>query len=116
MTISVKTLFLGIFIAMSSLLSAHNVPSEDGVAGGIASIVQTGLTAEVHLDRSQLPPRLQNKLARVILTDENGVRISRKFTFGDMVTFSTAGLPDGDYTVILRVQRFSEAATFSLEE
>jgi len=105
-----------LMVCSTFFVNAATVPV-DAPAGGTIDIAQVDLTAQVNIDRSQLPPQLQNKRAIVMMRNAQGQLVRPpKVTFGDSVTFFTGNLPEGTYSITLKVRRFTETEMFILGE
>ncbi len=83
--------------------------------GGTVTIAQVGRQIEVHIDRTQLPSKLQNKLAKVRLYNAAGQLIQTQSTNGKIVVFDTESLPTGNYIVQVRIGPYVETEHFYLE-
>jgi len=116
MTILVRTLFLSL-IMVGSTIFADAAPNPTAtILGGTMDIIQVDRTAEVVIDRSQLPPQLQNRpiVIKVRNTQEELVTPPRR-TLGDSIIFSTKNLPEGIYTIELKVGYFTDYESFTLK-
>ncbi len=89
----------------------------DAPAGGIIDIIQVGLTVQVDIDHSQLSPQLQNKRVVVKIRNTQGQLVQlTQTTFGDSVTFSMENLPEGMYSITLKVGEYTETEDFVFKE
>lgn len=117
MTILIRTLFLSLVMVCSIFfVNAATVPV-DAPAGGTIDIIQVGLTVQVDIDRSLLSPQLQNKRAVVTIRNAQRQLVQPAQTiFGNSVTFSMENLPEGTYSITLKVGGYTETENLVFEE
>lgn len=116
MTILVRTLFLSLMMFGSTIVAnAVSVPTAT-ILGGTMDIIQVDRTAEVVIDRSQLPVLLGDQSVVIKVYDAQGkVAIPPQRTSDDSVIFSTKHLAEGIYTVELKVGYFTDYKSFTIK-
>ena len=91
-----KLLIMSFLMMSSSILSPATNPS----GGGVMDILQVGRNAViVNIDRSQLPPELRHETITISLIRNTDKTTLTDSTDTGSLTFYTAGLPTGIYTV-----------------
>jgi len=114
MTILIRTLFLSLMMIGSTIFANATPIPPDAPTGIIVDVAQTDLVVTATINRSQLPSQLQNSPATLIMHNAQGQEVcSVKVTEGS-VTFVRENLPDGEYTISLRIGQFVESKSFTL--
>lgn len=116
MTILVRTLFLSLMMVGSVIFTNATPNPTATILGGTMDIIQVDRTAEVVIDRSQLPTQLQNQSVVIkVHNAQEKLVISPQRTSGDSVVFSTKHLPEDIYTIELQVGYFKDYESFTLK-
>jgi len=116
MTILIRTLFLSLMVGSAIFVNTATA-SADEPMGGIIDLAQVDLTIQVDINRSQLPPQLQNETAIVKIRNTKGQLVgSTQTTIGSLTTFSMKDLPEGTYNISVKIGGYTETEDFVFRE